>query len=154
MTNTLPPTKSSEPGRNTDDSVATAPLPSPAAASKGMAQRDRRGADAVRYGLLAGAWPLVAGLIVARIAPSCAGAPLVSVCTAVCLGVGLPSGGWLGRRLARRAAPTSTWLAASGIALLAASLGCAGLGLTGLLAAAVGLVLGAASASALSRATT
>ncbi|WP_437276024.1 hypothetical protein WME90_32890 [Sorangium sp. So ce375] len=116
--------------------------------------RDRRGADAVRYGLLAGALPLVAGLLVARIAPSCAGAPLVSVCTAVCLGVGLPSGVWLGRRLARGAAPASTWLAASGIAVLAASLGCAGLGLTGLLGAAVGLVLGVASASALSRATT
>lgn len=108
--------------------------------------RDRRGADAVRDGLVAGVLPLVAGLIVARLAPSCADAPLVSWCTAACLGVGLPSGVWLGSRLARGTATRATWLAGGGVAILAASLGCAGLGLAGLLGAAVGLAVGAASA--------
>lgn len=114
--------------------------------------RDRRGADAVRDGLLAGALPLVAGVIVARVAPSCAGAPIASTCTVICLVVGLPSGLWLGRRLARGSASTSTWLAAGGVAVMAASLGCAGLGLAGLFGAASGLALGAVSASALARA--
>src|SRR5262245_32759975 len=34
--------------------------------------RNRRGSDAVRDGLIAGALPLVAGVVVARVAPSCA----------------------------------------------------------------------------------
>jgi hypothetical protein len=116
--------------------------------------RDRRGADAVRDGLLAGALPLIAGVVVARVAPSCASAPVNSMCTAICLGVGLPSGLWLGRRLARGAASASTWLAAGGIAVMASSLSCAGLGLAGLFGAAAGLALGTVSASALARATT
>jgi hypothetical protein len=115
--------------------------------------RDRRGADAVRDGLLAGALPLVAGVVVARVAPSCADAPVASLCTAMCLGVGLPSGLWLGRRLARGSVSSaSTWLAAGGIAMMAASLGCAGLGLAGLFGASAGLALGAVSATALTRA--
>jgi hypothetical protein len=113
--------------------------------------RDRRGVDSVRYGLLAGALPLVAGLVVARLAPSCAGAPLVSWCTAVCLGVGIPSGVWLGSRLARGTATGATWLATGGVAILAASLGCAGLGLAGLLGATAGLAVGAVSARAFMR---
>ncbi|WP_437549943.1 hypothetical protein WME97_05405 [Sorangium sp. So ce367] len=116
--------------------------------------RDRQGADSVRDGLLAGALPLLAGLAAARVAPACADAPLLSVCTAVCLGIGVPSGVWLGVRLVRGSAPASTWLGASGIAVLAASLGCAGLGISGLIGAGAGLVLGAASAKVLSRAPT
>ena len=53
----------------------------------------------MRDGLLAGALPLVAGLIVARVAPS-SGAPLMSVWTAVCLGAAIPSGVWLGAHAA------------------------------------------------------
>lgn len=115
--------------------------------------RDRQGVIAVRDGLLAGLWPLVAGLVVARVAPSCNDAPIASVCALICLAIGLPSGAWLGERLARGTAKTSTWLAASGIAVLAASLGCAGLGAAGMAGAALGLVLGATSARALVRAT-
>lgn len=111
--------------------------------------RDRRGVTAVRDGLLAGSLPLVAGLIVARVAPSCSGAPLLSPCSAVCLGIGVPSGVWLGARLAGGRAPASTWLAAGGIAVMAASLGCAGLGLAGIVGAATGLLLGAAVSRAL-----
>lgn len=108
--------------------------------------RDRRGAHSVHDGLLAGLLPLVTGLAVARWAPSCAGAPLVSVCTAVCLGVGVPSGAWLGWRVAGGGVTRGTFLGAGAIAMLAASLGCASLGLAGLLGAAAGLALGAASA--------
>lgn len=76
----------------------------------------------------------------------------MSVWTAVCLGAAIPSGVWLGARLARGTAPASSWLGAGGSAVLAASLGCAGVGLAGLVGASVGLVLGAASARVLLRA--
>lgn len=121
------------------------------AASVFLRWRDRRGVDSVRYGLLAGALPLFVGLVAARVLPNCADAPLLSACTAACLGIGLPSGIWLGRRLAQRTAPASAWLAASGIAILAASLGCVGLGLAGLSGTIVGLLVGTASARALER---
>jgi hypothetical protein len=123
------------------------------AASVFLRWRDRRGADSVRHGLVAGALPLFVGLVVARVVPNCADAPVFSVCTAVCLGIGLPSGVWLGRGLARKAAPASAWFGAAGIAALAASLGCVGLGLAGLTGAILGLVLGAASAGAVERGT-
>ena len=113
--------------------------------------RDRRGANSVRDALVAGGLPLGVGLLIARVAPSCAAAPLMSLCTAICLGVGVPAGMWLGARLARGKANGSTWLAASGIAVLAASLGCAGLGLGGLVGVSAGLALGAASARVLVR---
>ena len=112
---------------------------------------DRRGVDAVRYGLLAGGLPLVVGLAVARTMPGCADAPLISWCTAACLGFGLPSGMWLGHRLAVRDAPASVWLAATGIATLAASLGCVGLGVAGLVGAVFGLVAGTASTQLVAR---
>lgn len=114
--------------------------------------RDRRGSDAVRYGLLAGGLPLIAGLIVARVYPGCTAAPLLSVCTAVALSVGMPCGIWLGLRLARGAAPVSAWLAASGIAILAASLGCVGLGVFAVAGATAGLLVGAAAGGVVARA--
>jgi hypothetical protein len=55
------------------------------------------------------------------------------------------------RRLARGAAPASTSLAVGGIAMMAASLGRVGLGLAGLLGASAGVLLGAVSATALTR---
>lgn len=113
--------------------------------------RDRRGVDSVRYGLLAGALPLLVGIVVARVAPHCAAAPLLSACTAICLSVGVPSGLWLGLRLARRKATARTWVAAVGIAILAASLGCVGLGLAGLSGTIIGLLLGTMSAQSLVR---
>ena len=109
--------------------------------------RSRQGGDSVRYGLVAGTVPLIAGLVVARIAPAFAGAPLVSASAAVCLGVGVPSGAWLGFQLARGASAPSTWLAAGAVAALAASLGCVGLGVAGIAGAVAGLVVGAAAAA-------
>jgi hypothetical protein len=121
------------------------------AASVLLRWRDRRGVDSVRYGLLAGALPLLIGVVVTYVAPDCANAPLLSMCTAACLCLGLPSGIWLGRRLARREASKSTWIAATGIATLAASLGCVGLGAAGLTGTIIGLVLGTASSPAAAR---
>jgi hypothetical protein len=114
--------------------------------------RNRQGAENVKSGVLAGSLPLAVGLVVARVAPSCAGAPLFSLCTAVCLGVGIPSGIWLGLRAARGAAGGSSWLTAAGISVLAASLGCVGLGLAAVVGSALGLLFGAATATAVPRA--
>lgn len=121
------------------------------AASVLLRWRDRRGVDSVRYGLAAGALPLAIGVLVTCVAPDCANAPLFSLCTATCLGLGLPSGIWLGRRLARREASGATWVAATGIATLAASLGCMGLGVAGLTGTIFGLLLGTASSQAVTR---
>lgn len=115
--------------------------------------RNRQGAESVRNGLLAGGLPLLAGLVMARVAPSCAGAPLWSLCTAVSLAIGIPSGAWLGLRAARGAASATSWLTAAGISVLAASLGCVGLGVAGVAGAAIGLLVGAASATVVARAT-
>lgn len=121
------------------------------AASVLLRWRDRRGVDSVRYGLLAGALPLFIGVVVTCVAPDCANAPLLSMCTAACLCLGLPSGIWLGRRLARREASGSTWFAATGVAMLAASLGCVGLGVAGLTGTLIGLAIGTASTQAAAR---
>jgi hypothetical protein len=114
--------------------------------------RDRRGADNVRNGLLAGALPMITGLAVGRFAPGCAGAPLFSACTAVCLCFGVLAGVWLGLRTARGTAGPPSWLAAAGVSILVASLGCVGLGIAGIVGAAVGLVVGTASGAAAVRA--
>jgi hypothetical protein len=107
--------------------------------------RDRRGVNAVSAGLVAGSLPLVVGLALARLSPTCANAPLWSLCTAICLTVGVPSGIWLGVRAARGSFGMAGALTATGIAALAASLGCAELGVAGIVGAAAGLALGAAA---------
>ncbi len=104
--------------------------------------RDRMGVDSVRYGLFAGALPLIAGLIATRVAPFCAEASLLSACALVCLGIGVPCGVWLGLRLVRSAANLSTWFATFGVAVLAANLGCLGLGIGGIVGVSSGLLLG------------
>jgi hypothetical protein len=106
--------------------------------------RDRSGYGAVSVGLIAGTLPLVFGLLLRRFFPACAGAPLVSLCTAVCLVVGLPSGLWLGVRAARARVGTADALTATAVATLAASLGCVGLGVAGVVGAGLGLALGGA----------
>lgn len=109
--------------------------------------RDRRGALSVTTGLVAGGVPLFAGLIAARLVPACADAPLLSVCTAACVALGIPSGFWIGVRTARSGAGLESALAAGGIAGLAAGLGCIGLGVAAVVGAAGGLLLGSASAT-------
>jgi hypothetical protein len=105
--------------------------------------RDRRGVNAVSAGLIAGSLPLVAGLALGRLSPACANAPLWSSCTAICLTVGVPSGLWLGVRAARGKFGVTGSLMATGVATLAASLGCVELGIAGIGGVAVGLALGA-----------
>jgi hypothetical protein len=99
----------------------------------------------VSAGLVAGSLPLVVGLALGRLSPACANAPLWSLCTAICLAVGLPSGLWLGIRAARRNFGLTGVLTATSVAALAASLGCAELGVAGIVGAGVGLALGAAA---------
>jgi hypothetical protein len=106
--------------------------------------RDRQGVNAVSAGLMAGSLPLVVGLVLNRVSPACANAPLWSLCTAICLMVGVPAGMWLGGRAARGNFGVTGALAATGVAALAASLGCVELGIAGIAGAAAGLVLGAA----------
>ncbi len=113
--------------------------------------RNRSGANAVRRGLQAGALPLVAGLLVARFAPECASAPLFSACTVLSLAIGTPAGLWLGFRMSRGTSASAEWFGAGGVAVLAATLGCVGLGVAGLLGVSAGLLLGLTSSSALAR---
>jgi len=115
--------------------------------------RDRRGTENVRNGVLAGSLPMIAGLVVGRLSPGCVGAPLFSACTGVCLTFGILSGFWLGLRTPRGAANLPTGLVAAGISILAASLGCAGLGIAGVAGVAVGLLFGTASGMAAVRTT-
>lgn len=98
--------------------------------------KNRRSADAARDGLLAGLPPLVGALLVARFAP------LSAWSVAALFAVAVAPGLWLGTRPARTA---SMWLAAVGVAIATACLGGVALGPIALLAAAAGLVVGAAS---------
>ena len=110
--------------------------------------RDRRGVESVATGLVAGSVPLVAGLVVSRVAPgACADASLLSACTLISLIVGGGAGLWLGTRAATRRAGLARAIVAAGVAALAASLGCVGLGLGAMVGAAVGLVGGSAVGS-------
>lgn len=113
--------------------------------------RDRAGGDSVRRGLQAGALPLAIGLLVARFAPECANAPVLSWCSALSVAFGTPAGLWLGYRLSGAGASLGAWCAGGGVAILAASLGCVGLGIAGLLGVSAGLVLGLLSSNALIR---
>jgi hypothetical protein len=106
--------------------------------------RDRQGVAAVTAGLVAGTLPLLSGLVLGRLIPDCSHAPLISLCSAMCLGVGLPSGVWLGAQAARGRFGFGGVMAAVGIAVTAASLGCVGLGAAGIVGAGLGLLFGGA----------
>lgn len=112
------------------------------AAAVALRWRSRQGAEGVAVGLLAGVVPLVAGLVVARMDPGCVGAPLLSPCAVLCFATGLPAGVWLGLRAARGRLDALSRTAAVVVAVLAASLGCVGLGAAGVVGAALGLMLG------------
>jgi hypothetical protein len=109
--------------------------------------RDRRGAESVNAGLWAGSVPLAVGLGIERWAPGCANAPLFSACSALCLAVGLPAGIWLGLQGVRGPCDLTRTLNASAIAVLAASLGCVGLGVAGIAGATIGVLVGSLSAA-------
>jgi hypothetical protein len=107
--------------------------------------RDRQGVNAVSAGLIAGSLPLVAGLALAHLSPASTNAPLWSTYTAICLVVGIPSGMWLGIWASRGKFGVIGALTATGVAALAASLGCVELGIAGIAGAVVGLAIGAAT---------
>lgn len=116
--------------------------------------RSCRGRECARYGLAAGAFPLVFGLGVGRFAPPCIFAPLSTfaaapwLCASVCLGVSALCGLWLGQKLAQITAELWSSIGAVAVAALAASLGCVGFGLGGVVGAVVGLTIGAVPALA------
>jgi hypothetical protein len=61
---------------------------------------------------------------------------MLSACMGTGVALGIPSGLWMGARVARDRSGIATGLIATGIAVLAASLGCIGLGMAGSLAPA------------------
>ena len=69
-------------------------------------------------------------------------APLVSWGTLLCAAVGASSGAVVGARALARSLTLREGLVAFGIAALAASLGCVGLGVSGLVGALIGMTIG------------
>lgn len=123
------------------------------AASVWLRWRDRRGGDSANTGLVAGSIPLLAGLIAVYAIPDCADPEYFILCAAVSLSAGAASGIWLGLRIGRQQSGLVSGAFAAGIAILAASLGCIGLGVAGVVGAGVGILLGGAGAVAVARPT-
>jgi hypothetical protein len=106
--------------------------------------RSRRGAEEVTLGLCAGGVPLVAGLVVAHIAPLCPFPAMAPLCSIAGATAGVFGGFWLGVRERRSRAAARSWVMAGVVGALAASLGCLELGLSGLLGATMGIAFGSA----------
>jgi hypothetical protein len=106
--------------------------------------RDRAGLDSVSTGLLGGAVPLAAALVLTRLDPGCATAGALSMCTGFSVLMGGTAGAIVAFREASGRLRGAHWLLASGIASLAASLGCARLGVASIAGVAVGIVVGRA----------
>jgi hypothetical protein len=108
-------------------------------------QRGRHYARAVVPGLLAGALPMLAGLLACRVPHVCAGPTCMEFCAPLCLGAGALAGLALVVRKHRagNAGVSSLWVATV-IALLTGALGCFFIGLGGLGGMALGLSLGSA----------
>jgi hypothetical protein len=107
--------------------------------------RDRIGVESVSTGLLAGAIPLSAALMLTQLDPGCAAAGLISLCTGFSVLVGGVAGVIVALRERARASLSGHWLLAAGVALLAASLGCARLGIASIAGVAIGIIVGRAS---------
>jgi hypothetical protein len=107
--------------------------------------RNRVGVESVTTGLLAGAVPLGAALVLTQLDPSCATAGLLSFCTAFSVVIGGAAGVVVALRERARASLSGHWVLAGSIAILAASLGCARLGLASIIGVALGIVVGRAS---------
>jgi hypothetical protein len=107
--------------------------------------RDRVGVESVSTGLLAGAIPLSAALVLTRLDPGCATAGLISLCTGFSVLVGGIAGVIVALRERTRPSLSEHWLLAAGVALLAASLGCARLGIASIAGVAIGIIAGRAS---------
>lgn len=110
--------------------------------------RDRRGADAVATGLLAGSLPLAAGLVLARLGLRCGAEP--SLCVGFSVLVGLGAGALIAVREATRRGRTWSWFTAGTVATLAASIGCIRLGIMGIVGVVLGMVVGTVAAACIS----
>lgn len=115
------------------------------AASIWLRFRNRAGVESVSTGLLAGAIPLAAALVLTRIDPGCATAGLLSFCTGFSLLVGAAGGAVVALRERESVPLSGHWLFAVGVALLTASLGCVRFGVASMAGVAVGLLIGRAS---------
>lgn len=116
------------------------------AASVWLRFRNRAGVESVTTGLIAGAVPLAALLLLARLDPGCATAGLVSYCTGISLVAGAVAGAVVARRERVRAPLSGNWLFPVAIALLTAGLACARLGPASLAGVTVGMLVVHASA--------
>ena len=105
--------------------------------------RNRQGTEAVTAGLLAGSFPLVAGLVAARLGLHCGAPDTSSLCTALSLLVGGVAGVFIALREIGFRARALSWFTAGCIAALAAGLGCVRLGVLGVAGVALGIALGA-----------
>lgn len=107
--------------------------------------RSRAGLESVSTGLLAGAIPLAALLVLTRLDRGCTSAGLLSSCTGFSVLIGAAAGAVVAFRERSRAPVSSNWLLAVGIAVLTASLGCVRLGVASVVGVAVGILVGRAS---------
>jgi hypothetical protein len=104
--------------------------------------RDREGLECVTTGLLAGALPLFAGLILARLDVRCGLGGDETYCTAFSAFVGTLSGLIIPIREVRWRRRFTSFMTAGAIAALAAALGCIRLGVVGVASMVVGIALG------------
>ena len=109
--------------------------------------RDRRGVEDAAVGLLAGAIPLVAGLVLTALGAHCGGW-LCSLCSAL---AGIAAGAWVAADVRRRGPTAASWLTATSIAATAAVLGCSALGVLGIAGVLGGVAVGTAFGAALPR---
>jgi hypothetical protein len=111
--------------------------------------RNRRGMEDASVGLLAGAIPLVAGLVLTSLGAHCGG----WLCMLFSAFAGITAGTWVALDVRRRGPTPTSWLAATSIAAVAAVLGCSALGVLGIAGVLGGVVLGTAFGAALPRVT-
>lgn len=86
--------------------------------------RNTRGVRAVNIGLKAGMLPLVVGVVSMPLGLTSD----PTLCAVVCGFAGALAGAWMGYELGRERAGSLAWLSSASVALIAAALGCADLG--------------------------
>ena len=116
--------------------------------------RNRHGTEAVRTGLFAGSFPLVAGVVLERLDLRCGLAGAESFCTTFAVLLGTGAGMLISVTESRLGARASSVLTAGAVAGLAASLGCVRLGVVGVASMLVGVTLGALAGAALAKRST
>lgn len=104
--------------------------------------RDREGMDSVTTGLLAGALPLGAGLLLARFDLRCGLAGSETYCTLFSVLIGALAGVVIALRESRWRRRLTSLVAAGAIASLAAGLGCVRLGVWGVASMVIGIAVG------------